>query len=78
MRLRMAIRNPYFMNKETGEPDVQKIIDNGGRVRRGSGLDVRKDGFMTFNVGLEIYFAHDIWDNWIFRHSPRRRSYRYW
>jgi len=76
-RLRMAIRNPNFLRPD-GEPDVQKILDNGGRIRRGSGLDVRKDGFMTFNVGLEIYFAHDIWDNWIFRNSPRRRSYRYW
>ena len=77
MRLRMAIRNPNFM-LDNGEPNVEKILENGGRIRRGSGLDVRKDGFMTFNVGLEIYFAHDIWDNWIFRNSPRRRSYRYW
>lgn len=77
MRLRMAIRNPNFM-LPNGEPDVEKILQNGGRIRRGSGLDVRKDGFMTLNIGLEIYLAHDIWDNWIFRHSPRRRSYRYW
>jgi hypothetical protein len=77
MRLRMAIRNPNFMRSD-GEPDVDAIVRNGGRIRRGSGLDVRKDGFMSFNLGMEIYFAHDIWDNWIFRRSPKRRSYRYW
>jgi len=76
MRLRMAIRNPNFQRGD--EPDADKIMANGGRIRRGSGLDVRNDGFMTFNIGMEIYFAHDIWDNWIFRRSPRRRSYRYW
>ncbi|MBT0811209.1 hypothetical protein KIH41_07945 [Litoribacter ruber] len=75
MRLIMSIRNPNFMNR-FGEPDLEAIEANGGRIRRGSGLENRYDGFMTFNLGMEIYLTHDIWDNWLLRH--RRRSYRYW
>ncbi|MCS4436155.1 hypothetical protein [Aquiflexum gelatinilyticum] len=76
-RLRLAIRNPNFV-KDNGEPDVQKILDNGGRIRRGSGLDERFDGFMSLNIGLELYLSPDIWDNWIFRNRVNEKSFRFW
>jgi len=76
MRLTMAVRNTQFLLNE-GTPDVDAIVKDGGRIRRGSGLDVRKDGFMTLNVGTEIYLAHDLWHN-IFAFNPRKRSYRDW
>lgn len=76
-RLRLAVRNPAFY-KDNGEPDVQKILDNGGRIRRGSGLDERFDGFLSINVGLEIYLSSDIWDNWIFRNRVNEKSFRFW
>lgn len=63
MRLRMAIRNPNFI-LDNGEPDVEKIIQNRGQIRRGSGLAVRKDGFMTMNVGIEIYLAPLMREKW--------------
>ncbi|KEO74878.1 DUF6089 family protein [Anditalea andensis] len=56
-RLRMAVRNTDYL-LDNGEPNLDAIIESNGLIRRGSGLDVRKDGFMTFNVGLEIYFVH--------------------
>ncbi|WP_373492861.1 hypothetical protein [Aquiflexum sp.] len=76
-RLRLAIRNPNFI-KENGEPDVDRILNNGGRIRRGSGLTERYDGFLSFNIGLEIYLAPDIWDNWIFRNRVNEKSFRFW
>ncbi len=76
-RLRLAIRNPQFL-LENGQPDVEAILQNGGRIRRGSGLDNRYDGYMTLNVGVEIYLAPDIWDNWIFRNRVNEKRFRFW
>ncbi|MCF1750647.1 hypothetical protein [Mariniradius sediminis] len=76
-RLRLLVRNPSFI-RDNGEPDVQKILDNGGAIRRGSGLDNRFDGFMSLNIGLEIYLSKDIWDNWIFRNRVNEKSFRFW
>lgn len=76
-RLRLAIRNPNFV-KENGEPDVDKIFNNNGRIRRGSGLRERYDGYLGFNVGLEIYLSHDILDNWIFRDRIYEKRFRFW
>ncbi|PZX55624.1 DUF6089 family protein [Algoriphagus chordae] len=60
-RLRLAVRNPDFMDSN-GMPDVDKILENGGRIRRGSGLDNRYDGYMSVNVGVEIYLSKVLWD----------------
>ncbi|MDO8966213.1 hypothetical protein [Algoriphagus sp.] len=76
-RLRLAIRNPSFI-LEGGEPDVDKILRNQGRVRRGSGLTHRYDGYMTVSVGVEIYLSPDIWDNWIFRNRIYEKRFRFW
>jgi hypothetical protein len=76
-RLRLLVRNPSFI-RDNGEPDVQKILDNGGAIRRGSGLDNRFDGFATLNIGVEIYLAEDIWDNWIFRNRVNEKRFRFW
>ncbi|WP_449495060.1 hypothetical protein [Belliella filtrata] len=76
-RLRLAIRNPNFLTSD-GEPDVERILQNGGRIRRGSGLDERFDGYLSFNVGLEIYLSPDIWDNWIFRNRLYEKRFRFW
>lgn len=76
-RLRLAIRNPDFV-LDNGEPDIAAILRNNGRVRRGSGLDHRFDGYMTVSVGLEIYLSPDIWDNWIFRDRIYEKRFRFW
>lgn len=76
-RLRLAIRNPNFLD-DTGMPDVQKILDNRGRIRRGSGLNHRFDGYMTLSIGLEIYLSEDIWENWIFRDRIYEKRFRFW
>jgi hypothetical protein len=76
-RLRLAIRNLDFY-RENGEPDVEKILNNRGRVRRGSGLDERFDGYLSLNIGVELYLSQDIWDNWIFRNRNREKRYRFW
>lgn len=76
-RLRLAIRNPQFM-LDNGEPDVQAILNNRGRIRRGSGLTHRYDGYMTLNVGVEIFLSRDIWDNWIFRDRIYEKRFRFW
>ncbi|ERM84382.1 hypothetical protein P872_15160 [Rhodonellum psychrophilum GCM71 = DSM 17998] len=76
-RLRLAIRNPDFV-KENGEPDIDKILRNNGRVRRGSGLTEKFDGYLGFNIGLEIYLSPDIWDNWIFRDRIYEKRFRWW
>jgi hypothetical protein len=76
-RLRLAIRNLDFY-KLNGEPDVEKILNNRGRVRRGSGLDERFDGYLTINIGVELYLSQDIWDNWIFRNRYKEKRYRFW
>lgn len=76
-RLRLAIRNPSFV-RDDGEPDVAKILRNQGRVRRGSGLTHRYDGYMTVSVGVEIYLSPDIWDNWIFRNRIYEKRFRFW
>ncbi|MFN3997776.1 hypothetical protein [Algoriphagus sp.] len=76
-RLRLAIRNPSFV-LDNGEPDVDKILRNNGRIRRGSGLTHRYDGYLTANIGLEIYLSPDIWDNWIFRNRIYEKRFRFW
>ncbi len=76
-RLRLAIRNPQFV-LDNGEPDVDAILRNNGRVRRGSGLTHRYDGYMTVSLGLEIYLSPDIWDNWIFRNRVYEKRFRFW
>lgn len=81
IRLELAIRNPAFQKElSTGElvPDVQKIIENRGRIRRGSGLTERYDGYLSLNIGIELYLSEDIWDNWIFRNRIREKRYRFW
>lgn len=74
-RLRLAIRNPSFY-KENGEPDVQKILNNQGRIRRGSGLDNRFDGFLSLNIGVEIYLSNDLFGNGLRRN--RSKWPRFW
>ncbi len=76
-RLRLAVRNPNFID-DSGEPDIDKILRNGGRIRRGSGLTERFDGYLTFNIGVEIYFSRDIWDNFIFRNRINEKAFRFW
>jgi hypothetical protein len=76
-RLRLAIRQPKFI-LENGEPDVTAILQNGGRIRRGSGLTHRYDGYLTFSAGVEIYLSPDIWDNWIFRDRIYEKRFRFW
>lgn len=76
-RLRLAIRNPDFI-RENGEPDVDKILRNNGRVRRGSGLTERYDGYLSVNIGVELYLSQDIWDNWIFRNRIYEKRFRFW
>lgn len=76
-RLKLAIRNPRFV-LDNGEPDVDAILRNNGRVRRGSGLEHRYDGYMTVSLGLEIYLSPDIWDNWIFRDRIYEKRFRFW
>lgn len=76
-RLRLAIRNPQFI-LDNGQPDVDAILRNNGRIRRGSGLDHRFDGYMTISAGLEIYLSPDIWDNWIFRNRVNEKRFRFW
>ncbi|AFL82872.1 hypothetical protein Belba_0204 [Belliella baltica DSM 15883] len=77
-RLRLAVRNPQFLREDNGEPDIQKILNNRGRIRRGSGLTERFDGYMGLNLGIEIYLSPDIWDNWIFRNRLYEKRFRFW
>lgn len=80
-RLRLSVRQARYL-LENGEPNVNLIQSSRGAPRRGSGdprLDepnARFDGYFSLNFGVEIYFAQDIWDNWIFRHRGRGR--RFW
>jgi hypothetical protein len=76
-RLRLAIRNPSFID-ENGLPDVDKILRNGGRIRRGSGLTHRFDGYMTVNLGVEIHLSKDIFDNWFLRNRIYEKRFRFW
>jgi hypothetical protein len=76
-RLRLAVRNPSFLD-DNGFPDVNKILRNGGRIRRGSGLTHRYDGYMTMNLGLEIYLSPDIWDNLFLRNRVNEKAFRFW
>ncbi|WP_192348497.1 DUF6089 family protein [Algoriphagus sp. Y33] len=76
-RLRLAVRNPGFLD-DNGLPDVDKILRNGGRIRRGSGLTHRYDGYMTVNLGVEIYLSPDIWDNFFFRNRVNEKAFRFW
>lgn len=80
-RLRLSFRQARYL-LENGEPNVEFIRSSRGAPRRGSG-DPREnephakyDGYFSLNFGAEIYFAQDIWDNWIFRH--RGRGWRFW
>lgn len=76
-RLRLAVRNPNFLD-DNGQPDIDKILQNGGRIRRGSGLEERFDGYMTVNLGVQIYLSKDIFDNWIFRNRVNEKAFRFW
>jgi hypothetical protein len=76
-RLRLAVRNPDFLD-DNGFPDVDKILRNNGRIRRGSGLTHRYDGYMTVNLGVEIYLSPDIWDNFFFRNRVNEKAFRFW
>lgn len=76
-RLRLAVRNPDFID-DNGLPDVDKIRRNNGRIRRGSGLTHRYDGYMTINFGVEIYLSPDIWDNFFFRDRVYEKAFRFW
>lgn len=85
-RLRLAVRNGTWLD-ENGLPKVEKIknavyFDKYGemrhRIRRGSGLTHRYDGYFTFNVGVEIYFSQDIMENWFRRGRTRQRGWRFW
>lgn len=76
-RLRLAVRNPDFLD-DNGFPDVDKILKNGGRIRRGSGLTHRYDGYMTVNLGVEIYLSPDIWDNFFLRNRVNEKAFRFW
>lgn len=76
-RLRLAVRNPDFID-DNGLPDVDKILRNNGRIRRGSGLTHRYDGYMTINLGVEIYLSPDIWDNFFFRNRVYEKAFRFW
>jgi hypothetical protein len=78
-RLLFAIRNPaFYIDDELTIPDVDRIISNRGRIRRGSGLTERFDGYMGLNLGIEIYLSPDIWDNWIFRNKLYEKRFRFW
>ncbi len=80
-RLRLSVRQNHYL-LENGEPDIERIERSRGAPRRGSGdprqnePGARYDGYFTLNFGVEIYFAQDIWDNWIFR--KRGRGFRWW
>jgi len=80
-RLRLSVRQARYL-LENGEPNVNLIQSSRGAPRRGSGdprlnePNARYDGYFSLNFGVEIYFAQDIWDNWIFRH--RGRGWRFW
>jgi hypothetical protein len=76
-RLRLLIRNPEYL-LSNGQPDINKILASKGRIRRATGLDVRKDGYLSLNVGLEIYLSEDVWENWIFRNRRTKNYYRFW
>lgn len=76
-RLRLAVRNPNFLD-HNGLPDVAKILANKGRIRRGSGLTHRYDGYMTLTIGLEIYLSENMWDNWIFGDRINEKRARFW
>lgn len=76
-RLRLAIRNPSFLD-DNGLPDVDKILRNNGRIRRGSGLTHRYDGYMMVSLGLEIYLSPDIWDNLFLRNRVYEKAFRFW
>jgi hypothetical protein len=78
-RLRLSIRQHRYLY-ENGEPNIDLIRATKGIARSGDptleNSKGRYDGYFSFNVGLEIYFTEDIWDNWIFR--KKRRGYRFW
>ncbi|MEB2780942.1 DUF6089 family protein [Algoriphagus sp. C2-6-M1] len=76
-RLRLAVRNPSFID-DNGLPDVDKILRNNGRIRRGSGLTHRFDGYMMVSLGLEIHLAPDIWDNLFLRNRVNEKAFRFW
>lgn len=80
-RLRLSVRQNRYLD-ENGEPRIDVIRSSKGAARRGSGdpslpgSEGRYDGYMTFNLGVEIYLTEDIWDNFIFRRY--RNGYRFW
>lgn len=64
-RLRLAVRNLDFLD-DSGMPDIDKIVKNGGKIRRGSGLDHRLDGYMTINFGVDIYINKFLKDFYLY------------
>ncbi|GAB3653999.1 hypothetical protein GCM10028791_24430 [Echinicola sediminis] len=85
-RLRLAVRNPDWLY-ENGQPDVEKIrngvyFDRNGdlqhKIRRGSGLDHRFDGYFTLNFGVEIYITDKLWDIWKRKSPAFHRPRRFW
>jgi hypothetical protein len=80
-RLRLSVRQARYL-LDNGEPNVELIRSSRGAPRRGSGdprenePNARYDGYFSLNFGAEIYFAQDIWDNWILRY--RGRGWRFW
>jgi len=76
-RLRLLVRNPQYI-LSNGEPNISKIQASNGRIRRGSGIEGRDDGYLSINLGVEIYFSQDVWDNWILRKRKNRSYIRFW
>jgi hypothetical protein len=78
-RLRLAVRQEKYL-LENGEPNLELIRSTQGVARRGSGdpsikgSSGRYDGYFTLNMGIEIFVAENIWDDWIFR--KKRGGYK--
>jgi hypothetical protein len=76
-RLRLAVRNPRYL-RENGEPDIDKIERSQGRIRRGSGLDNRYDGYLTLNIGIEIYITQGVYKNQYFSKRNNKNQFIFW
>jgi hypothetical protein len=76
-RLRLLVRNPNYM-LPNGEPDVNKILASNGKIRRGSGNEGRNDGYLIYQVGIEIYLSQRTWDDWIIKNKKYKNFLWYW
>jgi hypothetical protein len=76
-RLRLLVRNLNYL-LPNGQPDVSKILASQGRIRRGSGLDNKKDGYLSINLGIEIYLSRDFWDHSILKKKRDKNFMDYW